>query len=617
MDLKERLDRLTNRQKELLIKRLGDLEEGPGRKQIACYFEAGEPVDPSELGARLRERLPDYMVPTKMVQVEELPRLPNGKIDKKALSQLTTSNVSSEDFEGQNPMEEKLLRIWRSVLDNDRVGRKDNFFSIGGDSISSIRIISQARMEGMTISPDLIFKYQTVEELTPFVTIEESNETTPEVSYFLGESELTPIQRWYFEEHREFSHYWNQALQVDLKRPVKEEVIEGLAKNWMERHPALRQTFAKKEGKWVSHYRPINSCCLKIANEEAFIPCQEQMSLGKGPLFLVVWVDDSSGSVRSFRLLAHHLVIDLVSWSVLLQELSIYLQDPTKWGASSGPGYQNWAELITSDKVHKLFQGEKAFWQEQLASPFLAEAKGREKDIHRQRLEINEELTQQMMGPALDAYGLEVVDLLIHAYVSALQEVLSPNALTVWLEKHGRKPLTEADFSTSVGWFTSFYPLKLEPSQDLETSIVDVKEKLRQVPNEGVGYGYWRYVKAEASLSGPAQFLFNYSGVADSAEDSAIAKTEFIFEDVRHPEVANQSVVEWNGSIEKSRLVVIMGCNQQLINSKQRLSLVSAFEKHLEQAVNHCLTADKKYTPSDFPDAGLSSDDLGALFDQL
>jgi len=121
-------------------------EDPSGEKRLAAYFVSAQALAPEDLRRSLTEQLPEYMVPSAFVRVDEIPLTANGKVDLKALpSPEQQAPVEHKFVAPRNPDEEKLVGIWQEVLKMDRVGVTDNFFELGGHSLLATQIISRIR----------------------------------------------------------------------------------------------------------------------------------------------------------------------------------------------------------------------------------------------------------------------------------------------------------------------------------------------------------------------------------------------------------------------------------------------------------------------------------------
>ena len=194
--IREKISSLSPEDRQLLRLKLADLEldlgsngETRSSSQLTAYVVA-EDWDVDQLRKRLSDHLPDYMIPKSFIQVPELPRLPNGKLDINSLKTFRLSNedeLTSEFKAPSTDLELKLAEIWKSILNLDTISIQDNFFEIGGDSIASIQVISRARDLGMPLKPAHLFEHQTIETLAQAIKQQESETTSWEF--------LTPLRK--------------------------------------------------------------------------------------------------------------------------------------------------------------------------------------------------------------------------------------------------------------------------------------------------------------------------------------------------------------------------------------------------------------------------------------
>ena len=158
-------------------------------KRLVAYLTTDKKVEIQDVLKKLKGQVPDYMVPSKVVLLEQFPMLPNGKVNRKELA-LTKAQPQSLDeakedsIEWKSKKEELLSQIWKDVLSLDRIKRTDNFFDIGGDSILSIQVIAQARKIDIPLGPKELFEYQTIASLAEFL---EGKEQETELEKTSGE----------------------------------------------------------------------------------------------------------------------------------------------------------------------------------------------------------------------------------------------------------------------------------------------------------------------------------------------------------------------------------------------------------------------------------------------
>jgi aryl carrier-like protein len=145
-------------------------EDESGQKRLVAYVVAkatGGEVDTGNLRQQLQQKLPEYMVPSAFVKLDGLPLTGNGKVDRRALQNLEVEGrAEATEYVGpRNEVEQALCEVWQEVLRRERVGVRDNFFSLGGDSILSIRVVSLLKGRGIVLGVKDIFQHQTIEQL--------------------------------------------------------------------------------------------------------------------------------------------------------------------------------------------------------------------------------------------------------------------------------------------------------------------------------------------------------------------------------------------------------------------------------------------------------------------
>ena len=224
---------------------------------------------------------------------------------------------------------------------------------MGGDSIMSIRIIAKAKQKGIRIAPDLLFRFQTIADLSKYVEYEEKAKTTER---FVGELGLTPIQHWFFESHTGQLTHWNQGVRIRFSQPVPMTSLEQFARGVLS-HDGLRQTFID-DPNWQAQYKDLDPQHLisvgNFENEGDLLELQKGLSLQEGPL--IKMGIPKGDHIRSLIIVAHHLIVDVVTWGLLLDELSESLHGKHKANASRAKdSFAQWAQYLQSEKAKSLF----------------------------------------------------------------------------------------------------------------------------------------------------------------------------------------------------------------------------------------------------------------------
>ncbi|MBK8552372.1 MAG: AMP-binding protein [Ignavibacteria bacterium] len=233
-------------------------EDVQGNKRLAAYIVPKEKFDKEAISSFLKDILPEYMMPSFFVEMERMPLMSNGKINRKALPDPEMSELLSGQLTSpRNEAEIILAEIWQDLLGLDTVGIHDNFFELGGDSIITIQLVSRARRAGYELQIGDVFTYQTIARLSALLDQRsEDLKTVGEQFELTGACGLLPIQQWFFEkEHKDISHF-NQSVLLEIDKGVTEPVLKRAIEQLKEHHDALRFKYFKKDGKWNQVYEP-------------------------------------------------------------------------------------------------------------------------------------------------------------------------------------------------------------------------------------------------------------------------------------------------------------------------------------------------------------------------
>ncbi len=601
-----------------------------GRQLVGYVVLESEGGDWREaLAAHLATSLPEYMVPAQWLALERMPLSPNGKLDRKALPAPEVSVAQAGYSAPRNAVERTLAEIWQDLLGVERVGLDDNFFSLGGDSIVSIQVVSRARQAGLQLSPRDLFQHQNIRSLA---LAAKAGAATAEQGPASGEVALAPVQRWFFEQAIPNRQHWNQSLLLQARQPLDGDRLGRALERLQAQHDALRLRFREERGAWHQAYAEQAGEPLwrrQAGSEEVLLAlCEEaqrSLDLEQGPLLRALLVDMADGSQR-LLLVIHHLAVDGVSWRILLEDLQrLYADLDADLGPRSS-SYQAWSRHLHEQAGARL--DELDYWQAQLHdAPHALPCEnphGALENRHERKLvlTLDAERTRQLLQEAPAAYRTQVNDLLLTALARATCRWSGDASVLVQLEGHGREDLGEAiELSRTVGWFTSLFPLRLTPAADLGESLKAIKEQLRGVPDKGVGYGLLRYLAGEeaatrlAALPQP-RITFNYLGRFDRQFDGAallVPATESAgaAQDPCAP-LANWLSIE--GQVYGGELSLHWSFSREMFAEATVQRLVDDYARELHALIEHCCQeGNVGATPSDFPLATLRQEQLDRL----
>ncbi|AKJ29466.1 non-ribosomal peptide synthetase [Caldimonas brevitalea] len=569
----------------------------------------------------LAAQLPEYMVPAAIVRLPALPLNANGKLDRARLPAPDFSQASQPDLAPRNDTERTLARVWAEVLGLPSVGLRDNFFALGGDSILSIQLVSKAREAGLQISARAVFQHQTVEALA---AVAEHAAPAMARSAPEGDVPLTPIQHSFFELCAPNPHHWNQSVLLTPAARLTAGQVDTALQALVAHHDGLRLRFRLEEQGWVQHYASGPAGAVLIARQldhtdELDAHCdavQASLDLEHGPLLRAALFDLPGGEQR-LLIAVHHLVVDGVSWRILLDDLATALQ-PGPQGVvlpARTASYQDWARSLLQRAERGEFDTERPFWQAQQAPALPVERPGGsrlERDIEIVHVTLDRQATERLLQCGQQRATPD--DFLLTALAQVLLPWSQREALLVEQESHGRPD--DLDLGRTVGWFTAAYPLRLAP--DLTSAPVDqlkqVKQALRSVPNGGIGYGALRYLQRVLPAAN-TQVAFNYLGQLDASADRRwFAKLDARSGRLYDGHTARRHEFDLNAYVLGGQLQLDWGYSRERYARATVESLAARFVTSLAtllQLANG--DAAQLLTPQDFPEAALDA----ASFDQL
>ncbi|MEC4878444.1 non-ribosomal peptide synthase/polyketide synthase [Pseudomonas sp. NC26] len=609
--------------------------DGPSGKQLVAYLVAELAEGLDAIKAHLAAVLPDYMVPSQWVLLEHMPLSPNGKLDRKALPKPELGQSRREYEAPQSEVEQCLAVIWQDVLRIEQVGLGDNFFELGGDSIVSIQLVSRARQQGLRFTPKDVFEQQTLQRLA---MVARQTEAASEVDQgpVTGEAPLLPIQRLFFETDIPNRQHWNQSLLLTPTQTLDADRLEAALQHVVAHHDGLRLRYRQEDGRWVQQHVDTGAAVhLERVTagglEQAFDKAQRSLSLEQGPLCRALLANAPDGSQR-LLLVIHHLVVDGVSWRILLEDLQAAYRQLQAAQALRLPAktcaFKAWGERLVAHAQSEAMGAELGYWQALLANGgegIVADhhdGSQAKRHAHTLTSRFDTVLTRALLQEAPAAYRTQVNDLLLTALAQALCAWSGEASALVQLEGHGREALFEdIDLSRTVGWFTSLYPVRLEPAADIGASIKRIKEQLRAVPNKGLGYGLLRHLGPQAArdaLSALPQprITFNYLGQFDAGA-SADALWTLAEEASGSGMDEGAPLGNWlslDGQVHEGALSLNWTFSDCVFEPARVQALATAFENALQALVEHCRQpVHRGVTPSDFPLSGLDQAQLDAL----
>ncbi|WP_253491620.1 non-ribosomal peptide synthetase [Pseudomonas sp. S3E17] len=613
--------------------------DSPSGRQLVAYLvsDVDHGTLRDALKAHLKAQLPDYMVPAHLIVLDSMPLTANGKLDRRALPQPDPEANRQHYVAPRNELESTLAAIWCAVLNVQQVGLDDNFFELGGDSILSIQVVSRARQAGIHFSPRDLFQHQTVQTLAGVAT--RSEQVSAEQGVLTGASGLTPIQHWFFDTDIPARQHWNQALVLKPLQLLEPHRLEQALLAVLEHHDALRLSFTRRDAQWHAEHLAVPKGGVLMQAQvrdmqqcsALFTDTQRSLDLERGPLLRALLVDGPHGQQR-LLIAIHHLVVDGVSWRVLLEDLQNVYRQLSDGQSVSLPAktsaLRDWAARLQAYAGSESLREELSLWQDRLAGPDAAlpvarpHGSRRNRDADTVSVRLDAEHTRQLLQRAPSAYRTQVNDLLLTALARVLCRWSGHGSALIQLEGHGRESLfDDIDLTRSVGWFTSAYPLRLTPQTGQGDSIKAIKEQLRAVPHKGLGYGVLRYLaddlcKQSMAALPSAQITFNYLGQFDQSfgADALFHPLDESAGLAHDPDAPLPNELSVDSQVYGGELVLRWTFSRERHDPQAIQDLAQAYLAELQALVAHCLEDNAGgLTPSDFPLAHLSQSQLDSL----
>ncbi|MFI6320155.1 amino acid adenylation domain-containing protein [Nonomuraea sp. NPDC050556] len=644
-------------------------EDRPGDRRLAAYVvPSGDPAPADELRGHVAGLLPEYMVPSAFVTLDALPVTPNGKLDRAGLP-APVNEVAQEVAAGPRDAREDILcGLFAEVLGLSHVNPDQDFFTLGGDSIISIELVAGARRAGLAMTVRDVFEQRTVTALAAVATWAEAPVARQDDDDPGAEFGPLPIMGWL----RELTdHYdgFNQSVAVRLPRGIRREDLETALRAVVDHHESLRQRLTvAPDGQWSFNVRPVGEPALddlltrvdlagatdeRIAatTEEHALAARDRLAPRDGLPLQAVWFDYGQDRAGRLLLVVHHLSTDVVSWRILLPDLALAWRQAAAGNAPQldpvPTPARTWARGLAEESYRPERVAELDLWQGLLA--------GTEPHVGKRALDpavdvagtlchlsttLPVEHTEPLLTTVPAAFNAGINDVLLTGLALAINKwrERTGSAVLLDLEGHGRHDLLQgADLSRTVGWFTSMYPVRLDPGPAdwaevsaggpaIGRALKAVKEQLRVIPGHGIGFGLLRHLNAEtapalAGLPAP-QLGFNYIGRFGVGSGDVAAEDWGQVDDIAKPPALDAAqavphVLEINAAAvdgpDGPSLSVSWAWPEALLTGQDVAELAEAWFDALRALVRHAVDPSAGgLTPSD-----LSIDLMQAEIDEL
>ncbi|RAL25792.1 non-ribosomal peptide synthetase [Thermoflavimicrobium daqui] len=613
---------------------------------LCAYVVLNEHISSSELRKYLRRKLPDYMIPSFIMEIDEIPISPHGKVDRSQLPKPDGLELQTEYVAPVTEMEKKLAHIWQQVLGLRKIGVTHHFFELGGDSIKAIQIAAMLQKENLILSVNHLFRAPTIQKVIPYI---KSKKQQVKQDLVQGEVPLTPIQAEFFMHAGSYVNHFNQSILLYSPTHLHEDVLNKVLMKLVEHHDALRMIYRKQKDQWIQMNRGLEETPFQLDSfdlrneknvrdqiEELANQMQSSLDITKGLLMKVGLFQTDHGDY--LLIIIHHLVVDGVSWRILLEDFESGYQQALKQQPIQLPlktdSYLAWANGLREYAISSQIQKEIPYWEKLCQSEIVPLPKDREvKESFIQEsdyieLSLTKEQTKQLLSQIHHAYNTEINDILLTAVGLTVKDWVNTDQVSILLEGHGREEILETiRLHRTIGWFTSCYPVVFDFAQDdseesidqrLSDSIKKVKETLRRIPNRGIGFSILKYLR-QAELRSTEfthfrpEITFNYLGQFDpnTKENGHFQISSLKTGKLVSPQMKRRHTIEMNGLIFNGKFTLQVGYSCKEYNRETIIKFTQYLKENLEQLIKHCAgKSETEITPSDVGDKNLSLEDL-------
>ena len=592
----------------------------------------------------LSDKIPDYMAPKAIIVVEDVPLSIAGKLDRRqvesALTGITNENhpramSSYQESEAltktlaptSTPIEKHLQSSWSHVLNIplDRIGKESSFLRLGGDSITALQLISKCRREGLRVSVQDTLRTKTLAELAQ----KASAINDPQISVYVQKEEsdsdfqLSPIQELYFQFAPRGENQTTQSFFLRAKRYLDTESVSKAIAKLVSMHAMLRARFVLVDGVQWRQFIPtergcesVNLACHYVSSlKEAKVLAEQSrrtLNIKSGPVYAINLFN--IGGTQFLYLTAHHLVVDLVSWRIILQDLHELLQD-NLYSPTPSTSYKIWCQEQAAYAARKL-PPEVAFPSplrpRALTEDFWAMSgrPNRPQDIIKKHFDMSSRETGLLLGRCNEVFGTKPLEIFHGCIIHSFHSIFGREPI-VFQEGHGRESFDEKiDLSRTVGWFTSLYPVavSLEGTPGLFYWIRNSKDCCRSIPGNGWPYFASRFLNPDGKRSFEdlmPEILVNYQGRFQQLE-----RVDAVFE-----QLSTSDLIDSDDDLEARRLSLVdieITVHNQCLQFAFSYNKYMKYQDRLEQWIHQCQNSlsevtvlynrwTPQHTLSDFP----------------
>ncbi|MBO0454911.1 non-ribosomal peptide synthetase [Candidatus Enterococcus murrayae] len=553
---------------------------------------------------QLKQTLPKYMIPNRIVFLDNYPMNASGKVNYKALK-VPSMKIEEKSFRPLNIVEGVIAEVFEEVLSISRLKYDDDFFDLGGDSIKAIRVVSKLRIKGYSVKVFEILQNSKVFELAKVAKKVSRKFEQHEV---IGHVEQSPIQKSFFEKKMKNPNHFNQSIVLESTENLNSRYLKIILKELTIHHDVFRSIFPNNK----QEIKPLSSGVFyefqkfEVPNKENFDSfvydhsnqVQKSMDIESGPLLKGILFKSKGKNL--FVVICHHLIIDGISWGIIVEDIeTMYGQLSNGWQLSlpdKTSSVVEWSKSLLSYGESLNGTEEISFWRrenEKIIRPnqFKTNLYKKNKIQHIPMI-LNKNETHFLMREVTKFFGAELNHILLTALLTAIQQIGNLGSISLNLEGHGRDQISKnVSIDRTVGWFTTIYPLSIdELTGKIERDIHTVKKKYQLLSKKGIHYGL--ISKNDKSSSWKEPFItYNFNGETSttSMKDSGQVFRENDISAGDNVDEGNMfsTGITVNGLIENGQLVVVVSTIQAEYFLKSAEELQSEFFKQIRKIISY------------------------------
>lgn len=537
----------------------------------------------SEIRQHLRRVLPKHMVPARMLLLESIPLTGNGKVDLNALKAAigacagqTPDQVDLTAIDADPHLVALAQQAWTRYTGVAPTSPDQDFYAAGGDSILAIQLLSALQSQHLSLNPATFYATPTFRGLIASLCTQQ-NKTEQETAA-MSERYLSPIQHWFFAMYPEGPNHWVQTVLIDSGRPIDAAAMQTSVNQLRQAYPILSTAFIRSADGWHArdgagtlpdtfhvHHLPPHASVANIIEDAT-----RKLQLTTGHLFQVLLLRQQDKPDR-LAVICHHLVIDGVSWRILLDDLArLYLsarQGAPRTLEPDAHRYWSWTRQLKK-------------WAETLPPTIETEARpdeaagnlptdfntgpNNEKSCAVGWLSYDEPSTHVLLHDLPHHFGLPIQNILLASLLRGIAKTFGyrKSGMLVDIETHGRHLFTQdLDLNRAVGWFTALSPWKLDvfAGESLQVTAARIQQDLDGLLQKGVEHGARHYLTETPAQSSPVPALcFNYLGhfMLDQDPELAWSWSGDYPGAARHPSADRLYQLKFTGRIVDGQLAI-------------------------------------------------------------